>query len=444
MFILSNSYQIKDLKNDIFTTVFETNTPISFFTSIGEIQTYSSGTDLFSLSKNKSKKIADLRSVITCLKANNMLICAGTLNGEIHIFSEHRSAVRQFKNHTADITDIIITPSNLVISTGKDGKINFIDLQEGNLKHSIQMKSGYARRVIATNTYIFIFSKNLSIYSIEDYSLVKEISIGSVVEHAIQISDQNIFFTSWNKGYILNIDTFEISHPSVLHSREITMAQVYENKIYTCSHDGHFKSFNFKLKCISDILFQNKLVSFVLQNNIPFVVTNDGKILSIEQKKDFVEQRKMRRSKLAYDEEIEYSIAQDNRKKLSEIDMMLKNYEYKGAVKFCIAKNDLSQTFAVLKYIHEKRQLLKVVTDADIDFLRNLLLLCLETIKITEFTSIIVELVTILTSRFQDEIIYNEDIKSLISEIGNELNEIVAFEEINLKAISFIESFPQK
>ena len=84
-----------------------------------------------------------------------------------------------------------------------------------------------------------------------------------------------------------------------------------------------------------------------------------------------------------------------------------------------------------------------MVTDIDLIFLKDLLQLSLETIKIQEFTPIIIEILIIITSRFYDEITYNDDIKELIQNIGNELNEIVAFEEVYNKAISFLESFPQ-
>lgn len=444
MFILSNSYQIKDLKNEVFSTVFDAQSQISFFISTGEIKAYSSNTDLYSLAQSKSKKIVDLKSTITCLKSQNMLICAGTQNGEIHIFSEHRAAIRQFKNHSADITDIVITPSNLIISSGKDGKINFYDLTEGTRKHSIQMQSGYVRNILVSNQQLYLFSKNIAIYSLEDFSLIQEVSFGSMIEHSVQISDNSILFTCKNKGYLLDTDSLEIVYPITLHSRDITMIHLYEDKIYTSSLDGHLKSFNKQLRCISDIQFSNKLASFVLVNDIPIIATTDGKFLSIEEKKDYVEQRKIRHNKPAYHEEIEYSVIQNTKKRITEIERMLQNYEFKGAVRYCIAKNDLSQTFAVLKYIYEKRQLNKVVTDSDIDFLIDLLQLCFETIKINEFTPIVTEILTIITARYYDEIIHNEDTRELIQNIGDALTEILAFEEICLKAISFIESFPEQ
>jgi hypothetical protein len=444
MFILSNSYQIKDIKNDIFRTVFDAKSPISYFATTEEIQAFSVGTDLFSFLKNKSKKMADLKSEITCLTAQSQLICAGTKSGEVHLFSEHRTSIRQFKNHSADIMDIIITPSNLVITSGKDGKINIYELAEGLLKHTIEMKAGYTRKLISCDDILVAFSKNISIYSSVDFSLIKEISIGNVVEHAIKLSEKTLFFTSHNKGFLLDLETFEISLPVVLHTREISMVQFFDNKIYTSSIDGHLKSFTQQLKCISDINFISKITSFSMLNGIPLVVAFDGRILGIENKKDIKEQRKIRSAKAAYEEEIEYELVQSNKKKFSEIDMMLRNYEYKGALKLSIATNDISKTYAVLNYVSEKRELMKVVADSDLDFLRSLLQMCLETIKISEFTSIIVELLTILTSRFFDQITCNDDLKSMIDDLGDEINEIVAFEEIYLKALSFAESFPEE
>lgn len=440
MFILSNSYQIRDVNSSVFTEQFDAREPITHFAVAGGVRAYSVGTEVFALTKRGSKKIADVRAQVTCLAGHAELLCAGTRSGEVHIFSEHRVAIRQFGNHSGEITDVVITPANKTITAGRDGSVNVYDLAEGSLLHSIRLPTGYARRLLVSGGLLLCFSRNILVYDASSYALIREIEFGEPIEHAVQLSESCVCLTSRNSGVLLNTETFEVGEPAVLHAKQITGAAVHEGKLYTVSGDGHLKTFTAELKCITDINLNTRLVALAMDRT-PVVAAADGRVFGIEEAKSVDEQRKQRRARAKYVEEAEYEVVQSSKRQLSEIDMMLRNFEYKGAVRTCIRNGDVAKTYAVMKFVSEKREAMRVATDADEEFLKDLLQLCLEVMKIHEFTPLVVELLTILTSRYYDEIVNNDGVRALVGSIGDELDRIVAFEEAYLKAMAFVESF---
>lgn len=441
MFVLGNSYQLRDTKADIFDVHFDANMPVSHFVSVGGYHVFSSKNELFSLKDRRQKKIAGFKAEVTALSMHQQLICVGTMNGEVHIFSEHRAAVRQFQDHSAEITDIAITSSKTVISAARDGFVNFYDLLEGKHIHRVDLNNELPRKLLEAGSTLFVFSKHILMYSLEDHKVVKRIDFGMPIDNAISISPENVLFVSRNRAYVLNAENSAIESSAVLHTREVTSIGIYKDRIYSCSADGHFKSFSRQLRAISDFSFRSRLVSFSIVNDLPFIVSEAGKVHSMEPKMIAEEQRRSVGRGKAYEDEIGYEVIQSSKRVAVEVERLLGNFMYKEALRKCFKDNSLEQSFAVLKFISDKRSLMRLMKDADADFLKSTLRLCLETIKIDEFTPLVTEILIIATSIYSDELSDDQELNELVYCLSAELNEIVAFEEVFLKAMSFAESF---
>lgn len=440
MFILSNSYQLRNTKKDIFDLHFTADVTISHFISLDGYHVLASKADLYSLKKGKIKKIAGFREDITALSKQQGLICAGTLHGEVRVFSEHRSAIRQFKLHEAEITDIIITADRTVISASKDCTVSFYDLVGDKLLGKISL-GGRPRKLLESSKGVVVFTKDIEIYSPVDFKLVKRIEFGSPVDCAAVLSDRQIVLTSKNSAFIFDLEDGCVKLNMPIHVREVVSVQVYANKIYTCSVDGHFKSHTDRLKTVNDFTFGCRLASFSIVNGVPFVATEGGKIYTIETTATVQEQRRKLTRIQPYEDEIDYKVIQKRKQLLSEVNKLLGNFFYKEAVKKCLRDNELEQTYAVLRHIYDERMLARLMKDLDVDFLKSIVLLCLETVKIPEFTPIITEILLIMTSTYTDELVGHEELEGMLELLSAELNEVVAFEEIYLKAVSFVESF---
>ncbi|KAM0681724.1 hypothetical protein GINT2_000238 [Glugoides intestinalis] len=446
MFLPCNSYQLKDIKNDIFTTILDKNDEITHFVDVGGYHAFSSKNELYSLKKKKVKKIAGFKADISALSAHQGMFCAGTQNGEIQIYSEHRAAIRRFKDHQTEVRDIFINENGFIFSSSMDSDINVYNLIEDKLIRTIQLGRDSASRIFSVGDKLFAFAKDILLYSLADFSLLHTIEFKDTVNNVIQLSEESLLFTCKNKAYILDINTHSIVKESMLHTRLISGIQLYDGKIYSCSHDGLFKSFNMDLRAISAFSFNEKLVSFSIRDKKPFITSANGKVYSIEENEESNVKKALRpvHKKAAYEEEIEYETIKSCKRVCKETDMLLENFKYKEAFKKCLESNDLQQTFHILKFISDKRLLMKLIKDADTDFIGKTLQLCLEIIKIEEMTPLATELLIIITSLYYSEIIDNENLKELICNISTEVNEIVAFEEVFLKAMSFAESIAEK
>lgn len=441
MLIPSNSYQLKDIKNDIFTTILDQNAEITHFVDVGGYHAFSSKNELYSLKEKKVKKIAGYKADITALSAHEGMLCVGTLNGEIQIFSEHRAAIRRFRDHHTEVRDIFINTNGLIFSSGMDSDINVYNLIDEKLINKISLGRDSASRLFSVGDKLFVFAKSILVYSLPEFAHLHTVEFNDTVNNVIQLSEESLLFTCKSKAYIFDMGSLSIIKESLIHARTVAAVQLYDGKIYSCSHDGHFKSFNMNLKAISDFSFNEKLVSFSIRNQIPFITSACGKVYSIEKDKTpSVKSSRAIHKKAAYEEDIEYETIKSNKRFYKETDMLLANFKYKEAFKKCFGSNDLQQTFYILKFISDKRSLMKLIKDADTNFLQNTLQICLEIIKIEEMTPLATELLIIITSVHYSEIIDNETLKELICNISTEVNEMVAFEEIFLKAMSFAES----
>lgn len=441
MFVLGNSYQLRDLKKEIFDEYSNTENTISHFVSVDDYHVYSSKNELYSLRDGKHKKIAVFKADLTCLTSQKGLVCAGTLHGEIQIFSDHRASIRRFHKHTAEVTDVIITQNDIVISSGKDAKINMYSLLEDKVIECIDLNGKVPKKILVYNEELFVFTNDILIYSLTNCTLKRKISIGMPIDNAVFLSNDNLLIICKNKGHIIDLTASKIIKSHIMHTRQITSLDLHENRIYTSSLDGHFKSFNMSLVPISDFNMHKRLVSFTIRNNIPFIACESGKIFTIKKEKPVEEQRKHLKKAPAYEDDIEYVTVGGDGRKLTEIEMLLKNYEYKGAFSKCFESNNLKRTFAILKHISDKRAFMRVLKDADSEFLKNTLQLCLETIKIEEFTSFIIEILIIATSVYFEDFSENDEFSELINQISDEIDHIAAFEQIFLEAFSFSESF---
>lgn len=448
MFIQSNSYCLRDTENNVFSTVLQEDVFISHFASTKDGHVFSSQNELFALRDKGRKKIASFRSDITSLSAQESLVCAGASDGEVQVFSEHRTSIRRFHDHHGEITDVVVSPNSLLVSSSKDSTINFYNLVEGRLIHTLKLPSDYAKCLLIKGNVLYAFSKAIIAISLINFEETLLYAHNFMIDIACLIEDDVVAFSCKSRVFLFDLLSKKVVKSQILHIKEITGVQSYEGKLYTCSLDGHFRTFNKNLKAVNDFNLGARLISFSLVDDItksngkiPFVASEDGRIFSVEKERVKSEQKKFVHRRPAHEDEIGFEIVQTSKKRLSEIDGMLRRYEYKSALISCMKSRDNAQRYAVLKYISERRATMRALRDGDIDFVRSVLDLCIETLKIEEFTPLIIEILFILTSMYDNVLVENDGAREQIEALSDVINEQVAFEEAYLKTVSFIESF---
>jgi len=443
MHIQSNAYYFKDTTENVFSKIYQQEQPFSHATFNENSHIFSSKNEIFIIKNEKPKKIANLAADATTLSSHESLLCVGTADGEVQVFSEHRTAIRRFKDHNAEITDILITPKRILISASRDCTIKFYDLVEGSLIRSIEIDGDYASKLLFKEETLYLFTKNIIALSLEDFTQNILYSYSLPIDNACFLDSTILAFTSKNKIYIFDLKMKKILRHQIIHTKDITHIEAFEERLYTCSLDKHFKSFTFELKLINDFYLSSKLISFVIsgQQGSPLLIGEDGVIFGIEHEKVNAAQKSYVDRHPAYEDNVDFEVVQQPKKRLTEVDSMLRRFEYKGALLLCIKDGDIKQKFAVLHHISEKRAMMRALKDGDINFLKEVLNLAIETLKITEFTPIITELLLILTTICSDMLVEDAEARDLLEIISNSINEQVAFEETYLKICSFIESF---
>lgn len=104
-------------------------------------------------------------------------------------------------------------------------------------------------------------------------------------------------------------------------------------------------------------------------------------------------------------------------------------------------KDDINLSYTVLKYLQENRGLKKALVDEKEEFIASFLNFCIDHFSIKEFNSILIECIIIVTSIYSEMLIENNDLKELLLILSEVVDEEVAFQEANLKAIAFLECF---
>lgn len=443
MYIQSNAYYFKDSTDNIFSIKMEQEHPIEHFVLYEDNYIFSSKNELYSSKDKKIKKILSFKAEITTLTVQESLLCVGTSDGEVQIFAGIKTSIRKFKDHSGELTDILATPKNRLITASRDNKINIYDLTEGTLLKSLEVHGNYINRLLIKNNECFGFSNGVFKINLTDFLLSMVFEHSNMIEYVCSGEDYCIYFTSGNKIFEYNTQTNEIVKFKIIHIRGITKLQLYQGKLYTCSLDKHFKTLNIDFQTINDFNIGCKLVSFAFSDvsGMPLIATADGKILGVEEEVIKVKQVKFVDRRPKYEDNIDFEVVQVTKKRLSEVESMLRRFEYKGALIYCMQKGSINEKYAVLKYISDKRCIKRALQDGDVNFLIEVLCLCLELIKISEFTSIIVEMLYIITTCYSEYLIEDKKAHELLEMISEAVNEQALFEEILLKACSFIESF---
>lgn len=446
MFIQSNNYQIKD-EESTFTELHKNEFPISFVKALDSKIIYSSRNELFTKTTGGNKKLATLDSDISCITTHQDLLCVGSRSGAVQIFSDYRKCIRSYNDHDAPINDILIyqcdkSNAKIVMSCSDDGLVKCYMLTEEKSFNTMNINDGYVKSVAYSEGKIYIGTKNFAIYSAENGERIFFYENNEYINKIVALNDKKIAFISKNKLSIFDQESLTIN-TKMIHSKDCGSLVGLNGILYTASLDGHLKSFNSEIKKISDFNLRSKIVSFDIFGESPLIVLENGIIVGIKEEK--IAKNRVKAPKLpkkpVYEDDIDYKVIEPIKKRLTEIESLLGKFEYKKCLKIIMEKDDINLSYTVLKYLQENRGLKKALVDEKEEFIASFLNFCIDHFSIKEFNSILIECIIIVTSIYSEMLIENNDLKELLLILSEVVDEEVAFQEANLKAIAFLECF---
>jgi UTP15 C terminal len=441
MLINSNIYQIRNKNTDIFISKIKHEFPITFVEKSGPSIIFSSRNELFSKTEGRSKKITTFESDISSLSVQQGLICAGGFSGALEIFSEYRKCLRHFDDHSAAINQTIITDENVIVSCSNDSTLRFYNLSDEKSFRTIAQNDGYIKSIACAGDLLFAGSENLRVYSLSTFENIYTFELGTSISHIASINQNTVVFSSKNKLYILDITNPSAIFSRIVHIKDITSLHVENNKIYTSSVDRHFKAFNFDLKVIGDFILPEKILDAYVQNDCPLFALKDGEIWGLADAKKIKSLKSYVSRKKAYEEEISYVSITNNKKRMTNMEYMLKRYEYKQCLKDALAKNDVESIYSVLCYLKDHKGLTKALIDGDEDFLASFLEFCIDNFRTREFQKLIPDCLSVIVTNYKIMIQNSESLQEMMEILSEIIEEEICVQEAIYKSLSFLDSF---
>ncbi|KAI5168562.1 hypothetical protein PAEPH01_0235 [Pancytospora epiphaga] len=451
MFIRSNSYQLKDTDNEIFTTLFTNEFSVSYVVSVDNKVVFSSRNEVFVVKDDKSvKKLTGMDSDVTALTVSGGFICIGAASGAVKILADLKNCVRSYTEHTAAVNDIKVAVIGdekevIAISCSDDSTIRMFRLVEESSFATIQHENRYINSIDFFNGLIVGVSDKLEVYSTIDRERIFSRSFEQKISHVAAISEEQFVFAINNSIGTINIKTGHIQD-RIAHTRPVEQLLVYKDVIYTASCDGHFRSFLMNLKLVSDFNLREKISGFCIENDRPVISLVTGSILWIEDSSAKGEVKKpiIRAQRAGYEDDIDYEVLGSGKKRLTDIEALLNRFEYKACLKLAMKKSDPTIGYSVLLHIRNEHALKKVLSEENSDFVEDFLVFCTENIQIQEYKHLIMEGLTIITSVYSEMIIGNEELRELLRVLSLMISEEIQFQEICLQAVSFLDGFKAK
>ena len=440
MFIPSNTYQLRDVDLNIFEKKHCHEFPISHVGYCNGHLVYSSRDEVYARTSHGYKKLCELDGNVTSISVQNGLICLGSSTGSIRIIGDLKNTLRSYFEHSASINEIRVTPENTVISCSNDGTVRLFKLSDQESFKTLNFENHYVNSLDICENVLVVAANGLHFYNINSIEELHEFKFSDPISHVRFLDSNTLVFSSKNRIFLL--DTFAWKcFDRVAHYREIVSLEIYNGVVYSCSSDGHLKTFTKNLEPLNDFKFTTPIVDLAVAEDTVHVALNDCSIMGLPEEKKKREKAFLQRKLRPFETEVPPKLIESSKKRLPLRDKLLRNYEYKKAFIMALDSGDMGQIYPVLKYLQDDRSLKKALCDGDSLFVERVLEMCASALQIYEFIPIVTECLIILTALYSDSLTTEESLRNLIEIISEQINRKVAFQECLIKSVSFLDCF---
>jgi len=253
----------------------------------------------------------------TCyIETNHKLIVGADENGQIKVFDYKKRLINSIECNFK-VNEIKMLKDKFVF-VGND--VNVYISQYLNKEFIVLYKHTDFVNCLDVRDNIVVsgsIDKKVMVYDLEAKAVKNTISFDSNISKIRFIDENNIIVIARYQMYMVDINTSSIVRSTYIHTKDTTGLVLYNNVIYTSSLDGNLKSWTMDFKFISQVKFEDKILSFDIYENEVFIGLDNGKIYKTEND-DKKEEKK----------EIEVEIKRPNRYYRDEDDKNIKRIKY--------------------------------------------------------------------------------------------------------------------
>lgn len=435
--MIHGEYGIRDLKQFIYKELCDLPQNTRIITQNSKHVIAATKNDVYVFTGEKAKKILGFKESITKMACDESLLYIALSNGEIKIVTYKKVVISKILMEDEILVDFCRFNGYFVILC--DHKICFYDLQKDEMIYTIEVDAVVKGYSICNDTlYVLV---GCQVYVFEDFELkptqfVFSEELNCFKMHATANGMISVGFTK-TKIFCFS----DVEKSKVAHYKKITDMHVSDDCLYTISEDMHIKAHDFNLKCMSSINTNVCLVKMVFINNQMHLCCKEKIFVKAEVKEEEKQVENKRYKKLhEYDEDLDVAVTSHAFKKNSEIEKLLIKYKYVDAVELAFDQNSIPDLYQIVKVLKEKRELKKLFTQGNKEFIEIFMAFVADYFYVVEFQDIFVECLTIITALYKN-MLQSDEFIDLLQMINDVVNEELIFAEYQARTIAFLEEF---
>lgn len=425
-----------------------TDTPITFIKKTSEALVFTS-TNYVLLHTNIKERKVRFDSDISSLDTTAQLILAASNNGIIKLFNYKKVQLSTYDEFSDRVNDIKFINYHKFIASSNDKTARIFDIND---KQSIRCFNDHKDFVscvcVVDDNHIFTGSYDRKVigYDLRSAEKMKEYRLDGRINKICGLDDNSIIVSEKYKMHKIDLRYYKKSEFVYAHTKEVSMLQVYKNMIYSASHDGTLKTFDFDLKNNSQIKFNDKILACDIMEDDIYVGLENGNIFNLvkENKEDKKKDEKIVTLPMRYYNDtkdtaikkVKYSFVKKN-----EYERHINNNQHWIAFSKVLGEKDADLVYGVLKHIYERRGFRKVLMDRSEADIRILIDFIIDNFYVYDFRMINHSILGVIMESYVDYFINDSDLHEKILFLSELVDEEVKFQEEAIYLHSFLDAF---
>lgn len=439
----TDNYKLQLIQNFPFTSYIEKEDPIYSLVKTKNALIFTNSIEVC-IHKEKIKKV-HFNNDTCCITSNNKLIIAADENGQVKVFDYKGRNINtvEFRHK---VNGIVIL-NGLFVIIGNDTDVCVFEYFNKE-KNSLYRHEDYVNccdhrdGLLVTGS----FDKTVIFYDLNTRTVRKQIKFDNPVSKVCFMDEKHLIVVSKYQMFIIETDSYEVVKKCYIHTKEITGLKYHKDRIYTSSLDMNLKSWTKDLKLISQVRFDDRIMSFDICDDEVFVGLSSGTIYKTEKNEEITPietETAVDNYRRYYSDDKDQNIkrVRITKKHKNEIEKLMNNNQHWLAFTKIFSEPDIDIIYAVLYFVKELKGLKKMMLDRTVEELTNLFDFILDSFHYIEMRGIFVELLIICTSLYENMLTQNKDLLEKIDHLYDLLNQECEFQRRAIELMGYSECF---